>query len=84
MTVIFEVMVPLALLLRVQVWPIGCVFTLTVYVEPLAYEVANVCVLLVVNVRLSDLSSCITRVPLRPVTATLIVNVADEQVRRSR
>jgi hypothetical protein len=38
----FEVIVPVALLLRVQVWPVGCVFTLTVYVEPLAYEVAKV------------------------------------------
>ena len=36
----------------------------------------KVCVLLVVNVRAAPVLSCTTRVPVSPVTATLIVYVA--------
>ena len=73
-TVIFDVMVPLALLLKVQVCPVGCVWTVTEYVEPLAKDVAKVCVLFDAKLRVSLLLSCTTRVPeVSPVVTTLIV-----------
>src|SRR6266852_1985438 len=69
----FALMVPLALLLSVQTCPAGWVLPVTVSLEPLAYDVANVCVLFAVKVSESPLLSCTTSVPVRPETATLIV-----------
>jgi len=74
LTVILAVIVPLALPPSVQICPDGCEEMLTEYVDPLAYWVANLCVLLVVKVRPSPLLSCTCSVPASPVTATLSVN----------
>jgi hypothetical protein len=74
-TVRFEVIVPLALLLSVQVWPEGCVPTVTEYVAPLVYVFENVCVVFDVKVNEPPALSCSTRVPVSPVTVALIVYV---------
>ena len=72
-TVMFEVIVPLALPLSVQVSPAGCVWIATEYDDPLAYVEAKLCVLFVVKVSVSFLLSSTTSVPVSPVAATLIV-----------
>jgi hypothetical protein len=76
-TVVFAVIVPVALLLNVHVCPEGCVCTETEYDEPVAYALVKVCVLFVVKVSASALLSCRTSVaPLaNPLTEALMLNV---------
>ncbi len=72
-SVMFAVMVPL-LLLTVQFCPAGCVTGVTPYDAPLAYFVANVRVVLVVNVSVSPSLSCNSKDPeVSPVTEALMV-----------
>ncbi|HEX7439382.1 MAG TPA: hypothetical protein VF319_04730 [Caldimonas sp.] len=59
--------VPLPLL-TVQVWPAGCVRTVTAYAAPLASAVENTSAPLAVNVRSSAPLFCRTSVPLSPAT----------------
>jgi hypothetical protein len=72
-TVTFDVMIPLALLLRVQFSPAGWVWIVTEYDDPLAYGEAKVWLSFAVKLSVSFLLSCTTSVPLRPVALTLIV-----------